>query len=107
MVKLAFRNIFSKPLRSIATILAIAVVVAMTFCMISFKGAVYDYIYATETSAAGSADIVISTDSSSDRITKAEPLKALQEAKTSLPRSNCTQRWATSTLWCAVSRQAK
>ena len=81
MVKLAFRNILSKPLRSIATILAIAVVVAMTFCMISFKGAVYDYIYATETSAAGSADIVISTDSSSDRITKAEPLKALQEAK--------------------------
>lgn len=81
MTKLAFRNILSKPLRSIATILAIAVVVAMTFCMISFKGAVYDYIYATETSAVGSADIVISTDSSSDRITKAEPLKNLQEAK--------------------------
>lgn len=81
MLKLAFRNILSKPLRSIATILAIAVVVAMTFCMISFKGAVYDYIYATETSAVGSADIVISTDSSSDRITKAEPLKTLKDAK--------------------------
>lgn len=81
MLKLAFRNILSKPLRSIATILAIAVVVAMIFCMISFKGAVYDYIYATETSGAGNADIVISTDSSSDRITKAEPLENLSTAK--------------------------
>lgn len=81
MFKLAFRNLISKPLRTIATIVAIAVVVAMTFCMISFKGAVYDYIYATETSGAGRADIVVSTDSSSDRITKAQPLKALAEAK--------------------------
>lgn len=81
MSKLAFRNLLSKPLRTIATIVAIAVVVAMTFCMISFKGAVYDYIYATETSGAGCADIVVSTDSSSDRITKAEPLKSLAEAK--------------------------
>ena len=81
MFKLAFRYLLSKPLRTIATIVAIAVVVAMTFCMISFKGAVYDYIYATETSGAGCADIVVSTDSSSDRITKAEPLKSLAEAK--------------------------
>ena len=43
MLKLALKNIFSKPLRTLATILAIAVVVAMIFCMISFKGAVFDY----------------------------------------------------------------
>lgn len=81
MLKLAFRNVISKPLRTLATILAIAVVVAMTFCMISFKDAVYDYIYATETSGAGSADIVISTNSSSDRITTITPLKSVDEAK--------------------------
>ncbi len=80
MLKLAFRNIISKPFRTIATILAIAVVVAMTFCMISFKDAVFDYIYATETSGAGSADIVISTNSSSDRITTIAPLKTVEEA---------------------------
>lgn len=81
MLKLALRNILSKPLRSIATIVAIAVVVAMTFCMISFKDAVFDYIYATETSAVGCADIVISTSSSSDRITTVAPLQEVEDIK--------------------------
>lgn len=68
MFKLALRNIQSKPFRSIATALAVAVAVAMIFCMLSFKGAVFDYIYSTETAKAGDSDIVISQNSSSDRI---------------------------------------
>ena len=44
MFKLALKNITSKPMRFVATTLAVAVVVAMIFCMISFKGAVFDYI---------------------------------------------------------------
>ncbi len=68
MLKLALRNIQSKPFRSIATALAIAVAVAMIFCMLSFKSTVFDYIYSTETAKAGDSDIVISANSSSDRI---------------------------------------
>lgn len=68
MVKLSLRNIQSKPFRSIATALAVAVAVAMIFCMLSFKSAVFDYIYSTETAKAGDSDIVISANSSSDRI---------------------------------------
>ena len=40
MFKLALKNITSKPMRFVATTLAVAVVVAMIFCMISFKGAI-------------------------------------------------------------------
>lgn len=75
MFKLALKNITSKPLRFVATTLAVAVVVAMIFCMLSFKGAVYDYIYATETASSGIGDITISTNSTSDRIMQDEPLQ--------------------------------
>lgn len=89
MLKLALKNLTSKPLRTIATILAVAVAVAMIFCMISFKGAVFDYIYKTETSAAGNSDIVISTNSNSDRITTvAQPLKDIEEVKDIVPSLN-------------------
>lgn len=89
MLKLAMKNLTSKPLRTIATILAVAVAVAMIFCMISFKGAVFDYIYKTETSAAGNSDIVISTNSNSDRITTvAQPLKDIEEVKDIVPSLN-------------------
>ncbi len=75
MLKLALRNILSKPLRAAATVIAVAVSVAMIFAMLSFGGAVYEYIYSTETAVSGNSDIVISTNSSSDRITQvAEPL---------------------------------
>ncbi len=47
----------------------------MIFCMLSFKGAVYDYIYATETASSGIGDITISTNSTSDRIMQDEPLQ--------------------------------
>ncbi len=76
MLKLALRNILSKPFRAAATVLAVAVSVAMIFAMLSFGGAVYEYIYSTETCVSGNSDIVIATNSSSDRITQVtEPLK--------------------------------
>lgn len=78
MFKLALKNIISKPLRAVATVLAIAVAVAMIFAMLSFDSAVYEYIYSTQTAVSGSSDILISTNSSSDRIMDvAEPLKKL------------------------------
>ena len=78
MFKIALKNITSKPFRFVATTLAVAVVVAMIFCMISFKGAVYDYIYATETASAGISDITISTNSTSDRIMKDDALNEIE-----------------------------
>lgn len=85
MFKLALKNITSKPLRFVATTLAVAVVVAMIFCMLSFKGAVYDYIYATETASSGIGDITISTNSTSDRIMKDEPLQRVDGVEQIVP----------------------
>lgn len=85
MFKLALKNITSKPLRFVATTLAVAVVVAMIFCMLSFKGAVYDYIYATETASSGISDITISTNSTSDRIMKDEPLQSIDGVEQIVP----------------------
>lgn len=85
MFKLALKNITSKPFRFAATTLAVAVVVAMIFCMISFEGAVYDYIYATETASAGISDITISTNSTSDRIMKNDALGKIDGIKTIVP----------------------
>ena len=82
MFKLALRNIISKPLRAVATVLAIAVAVAMIFAMLSFSSAVYEYIYSTQTATSGRSDIVISTNSSSDRITTVtKPLENLEEVE--------------------------
>lgn len=59
--------------------LAIAVAVAMIFAMLSFGPAVYEYIYSTQTATSGRSDIVISTNSSSDRIISVtEPLLGLE-----------------------------
>ncbi len=85
MFKIALKNITSKPFRFVATTLAVAVVVAMIFCMISFKGAVYDYIYATETASAGISDITISTNSTSDRIMKDDALNEIDGIEQIVP----------------------
>ncbi len=57
----------------------------MIFCMLSFKGAVYDYIYATETASSGIGDITISTNSTSDRIMKDEPLQRMDGVEQIVP----------------------
>ena len=86
MLKLALRNIKSKPWRTVATVLGIAVAVAMIFAMLSFKGEVYEYISASETSVAGSSDIKIATQSSSDRITTVTPeLQNVEGIETIIP----------------------
>ena len=69
LFKLALRNLTAKPARTLATILAIAAAVAMIFVMLSFKPAVYEYMYATGTAISGDCEIRISTSSSSDRLT--------------------------------------
>ncbi len=69
MFRLAFKNITAKPLRAVATILVIALAVAMIFCMLSFKDAVFEYIFGTQTAISGDSDIVISASSGSDRLT--------------------------------------
>jgi ABC-type antimicrobial peptide transport system permease subunit len=77
LLKLAVRNIKSHPFRAAATITAIAVAVAMIFSMLSFKSAVYQYIFQTETADAGESDIVIASNSASARIIFVEPLYSL------------------------------
>ncbi len=86
MFKLAFSNIKAKPLRAVGVIVAIAITVAMIFCMLSFKDAVYEYIYASEASNAGSADVRIATHSSSSRILDvASPLESVEEIDEIVP----------------------
>ncbi len=68
-LRLALKNISAKPLRALATVLVVAVAVALVFCMLSFSDAVYDYLFAVETSGAGISDITLKTNSTSDRIT--------------------------------------
>ncbi len=71
---LALRSLKAKPLRTLASVAAIAVAVAMFFCMFSFEGAVYDYVYAVETADFGDSDIIISQKSGGDRIAPDDPL---------------------------------
>ncbi len=74
-LKLALRNIKSKPFSSFAIALAVAVVVALIFCMFSFDGAVTEFVYATETAVSGQSDIVIKYNSAGNKITSAKPLE--------------------------------
>lgn len=74
LFKLALRNITAKPVRAIATVIAIAAAIAMSFAMLSFKPAVYEFMYATQTAVSGGYDIRISTSSSSSRLTATSSL---------------------------------
>lgn len=87
MWKLALKNLKSKPVRAAATALAIAIAVAMIFAMLSFSPAVYDFIYASQTATSGRSDIVISTNSTSDRIINnvASPLQSVDGVKDVCP----------------------
>ncbi len=69
LFKLAFRNILAKPARAVATVLAIAAAIAMIFAMLSFKPAVYEYMYSADAAVSGGYEIRISASSSSDRLT--------------------------------------
>ncbi len=87
-LRLALKNISSKPWRSLATVLVVAVAVALIFCMLSFSDAVYDYLFAVETAGAGISDVVVKTNSSSDRITSAEGLLSVEGVEDVFPTLN-------------------
>ena len=71
---LALKNIKAKPLGTLASVIAIAVAVAMFFCMFSFKDAVYNYVFDVETADFGDSDLMIYAKSGGDRIAFVEPL---------------------------------
>ena len=85
LFKLAWKNIKIKPFRAIAIIFAIAISIAMIFSMLSFKDAVYEYIYEIETTDAGNSDIKISYNSNGDRITSIEQLSEVDGIKQVFP----------------------
>ena len=76
--KLALKNISSKPLRAVATVLVIAIAVALVFSMLSFSDAVYDYLFQVETAGAGISDVTLKTNSTSDRITGVSGLDGVE-----------------------------
>lgn len=73
-LRLAVKNLKAKPVRTLAAVLVTALSVAMFFCMFSFGGAVYGYVYAVETADAGGSDILIKAKSSGDRLALVDPL---------------------------------
>ncbi len=77
-IKLALRNVKSRPLRTAATILVVAIAVALLFCMFSFETVVYEYIYAIKTADIGDSDVIINTSSSGGRIMNAKNLESVE-----------------------------
>ncbi len=75
IAKLAWKNVKSRPLRATATILVIAVAVALLFCMFSFKDAVYEYIFAVETADSGNSNVLVRTNSTTPRIMNSKGLE--------------------------------
>ena len=60
-LSLALKSLKAKPLRTVASVLAVAVAVAMFFCMFSFESAVYRYVFEVETADFGDSDIMRSS----------------------------------------------
>lgn len=85
ILRLALKNLKSKPLRAVASVAAIAVAVAMFFCMFSFESAVYEYVYAVETADFGESDIMISAKSGGDRLALVEPLYDVEGVESVVP----------------------
>lgn len=77
-IKLALRNIKTRPLRTTATILVVAIAVALLFCMFSFKMLVYEYIFAIKTADMGESTVIINTSSSGGRIMNAGGIEDVQ-----------------------------
>lgn len=82
---LALKSLRAKPLKTFASVAAIAVAVAMLFCTFSFESAVYDYVYEVETADHGESDIIISTKSGGDRLALVQPLKELDGVEEVIP----------------------
>ncbi len=83
--RFALKNILSKPWRAVAIVAIITIAVALLFSILSFKDAVYDYIFQVETADAGDSDIVIKSNSVSDRIFDVSALDGLDGAEEIIP----------------------
>ena len=84
-LKLALKNLKAKPWRTVASVLVIAVAVAMFFAMFALEGAVYEYVYAVETADFGDYDIMISAKSGGDRLALVEPLEEVAGVSSFVP----------------------
>ncbi|HKL94156.1 MAG TPA: FtsX-like permease family protein, partial [Clostridia bacterium] len=78
ILKLGERNLLEKPGKAIATILVIALAVAILFCVLSYNSTVQSYMHAVETSNSGNSDITISYRSDGARIVNTNSLNHLQ-----------------------------
>lgn len=84
-LSLALKSLKAKPLRTVASVLAVAVAVAMFFCMFSFESAVYRYVFEVETADFGDSDIMITAKSGGDRIALVQPLYAVEGVESVTP----------------------
>ena len=84
-LSLALKSLKAKPLRTVASVLAVAVAVAMFFCMFSFEGAVYRYVFEVETADFGDSDIMITAKSGGDRIALVQPLYDVEGVESVTP----------------------
>lgn len=85
ILRLALKNLKAKPLRALASVAAIAVAVAMFFCIFSFENAVYEYVYAVETADFGESDLMITAKSGGDRLALVEPLYGVDGVENVVP----------------------
>lgn len=83
--RFALKNILSKPWRAVAIVAIITIAVALLFSILSFKDAVYDYIFQTETADAGNSDIVIKSNSVSNRIFDVSALDGVEGIEKTVP----------------------
>ena len=84
-LSLALKSLKAKPLRTVASVLAVAVAVAMFFCMFSFESAVYRYVFEVETADFGDSDIMIAAKSGGDRIALVQPLYDVEGVESVTP----------------------
>lgn len=84
-LSLALKSLKAKPLRIVASVLAVAVAVAMFFCMFSFESAVYRYVFEVETADFGDSDIMITAKSGGDRIALVQPLYDVEGVESVTP----------------------
>lgn len=84
-LSLALKSLKAKPLRAVASVLAVAVAVAMFFCMFSFESAVYRYVFEVETADFGDSDIMITAKSGGDRIALVQPLYDVEGVESVTP----------------------
>ena len=75
MFNLALKNL--KQFKTVAIIIAIAISIAVLFCVFAFDGTVGNYLLAIERAETGDSDIMITPRSDSASITSVAPLKEL------------------------------